>query len=53
MADAYAHGMELVVEAVRQIRGTSTAQVRGAEVSLFTASALGPATGAGVLGSAR
>ncbi|HVW43644.1 MAG TPA: hypothetical protein VHC18_20070 [Amycolatopsis sp.] len=53
MADAYAHGMELLVEAVRQIRGTSTAQVRGAEVSLFTASTLGPVTGAGILGGAR
>lgn len=53
IADAYAHGMELLVEAVRQIRGTSSAQVEGANVSLFTSATLGPVTGAGILCGAR
>ncbi len=34
LAECYMHGLELNVEAVRQIRGTSTNQVPGAEVSL-------------------
>jgi acetyl-CoA acetyltransferase len=40
LSEAYIHGMNLAVEAVRQIRGTSTAQVEGAEVA-FVASAAG------------
>ncbi len=36
MSEAYVHGFNLVLEGVRQIRGTSTAQVPGAEVSLVT-----------------
>jgi acetyl-CoA acetyltransferase len=36
MSEAYVHGFNLITEAVRQIRGTSTAQVEGAEVSLVT-----------------
>ncbi len=35
------HGLELVLEAVRQIRGTSTCQVDGAELSLVAG---GPAS---------
>jgi len=34
LAEAYIHGLELVNEAVRQMRGTSTCQVTGAEISL-------------------
>ena len=34
LAEAYIHGFELVTEAVRQIRGESTCQVEGAELSL-------------------
>ena len=34
MSEAYVHGFNLVLEGVRQIRGTSTSQVEGAEVSL-------------------
>jgi acetyl-CoA acetyltransferase len=36
MSEAYVHGFNLITEAVRQVRGTSTAQVEGAEVSLVT-----------------
>ncbi len=36
MSEAYVHGFNLVLEGVRQIRGTSTAQVDGADVSLVT-----------------
>jgi acetyl-CoA acetyltransferase len=36
MSEAYVHGFNLVLEGVRQIRGTSTSQVAGAEVSLVT-----------------
>ena len=36
MSEAYVHGFNLVAEGVRQIRGTSTAQVDGADVSLVT-----------------
>ena len=36
MSEAYVHGFNLVAEGVRQIRGTSTSQVDGAEVSLVT-----------------
>jgi acetyl-CoA acetyltransferase len=36
MSEAYVHGFNLILEAVRQIRGTSTAQVDGADVSLVT-----------------
>lgn len=34
LAEAYIHGLELVTEAVRQMRGTSTCQVEGAEICL-------------------
>jgi len=36
MSEAYVHGFNLILEGVRQIRGTSTSQVDGAEVSLVT-----------------
>ncbi len=36
LAEAYVHGFELVNEAVRQMRGTSTCQVEGAELCLCT-----------------
>ncbi len=36
MSEAYVHGFNLVLEGVRQIRGTSTCQVDGADVSLVT-----------------
>ena len=37
LSEAYIHGLNLVTEAVRQLRGTSTAQVSGAEICLVTA----------------
>ena len=36
MSEAYVHGFNLVLEGVRQIRGTSTSQVDGADVSFVT-----------------
>jgi acetyl-CoA acetyltransferase len=41
LAECYMHGLELVNEAVRQVRGTSTSQVEGAEIALVAG---GPAT---------
>ena len=34
LAECYMHGLELQIEAVRQIRGTSTSQVPDTEISL-------------------
>ena len=45
LSEGYLHGLNHVVEGVRQIRGTSTNQVEGAEVCLVT-SGLPTATGA-------
>jgi acetyl-CoA acetyltransferase len=36
MSEAYVHGFNLVLEGVRQLRGTSTSQVEGAETCLVT-----------------
>lgn len=49
LSEAYIHGLNHVVEGVRQLRGTSTCQVEGAEVCLVT-SAAGVPTSALVLG---
>lgn len=46
LSEAYIHGMNHVVEGVRQIRGTSTNQVAGARVSLVTSA---PPPGASAL----
>jgi len=37
LAECYVHGLELVVEAVRQIRGTSTSQAASHDVALVIA----------------
>jgi acetyl-CoA acetyltransferase len=52
MSEAYVHGFNLVVEAARQVRGESTNQVDGAEVSLVT-SGEGVPTSALLLTAAR
>ncbi|MCZ7527954.1 MAG: lipid-transfer protein [Acidimicrobiia bacterium] len=36
LSEAYVHGMNLVLEGVRQLRGTSTSQVDGADTCLVT-----------------
>ncbi len=36
MSEAYVHGFNLILEGVRQVRGTSTSQVDNADVSLVT-----------------
>jgi acetyl-CoA acetyltransferase len=46
LSEGYLHGMNHVAEGVRQIRGTSTTQVPGAEVSLVTSA---PPPGASAL----
>lgn len=52
LSEAYIHGLNHVVEGVRQIRGTSTNQVSGAETCLVT-SGIPPATSALILRSDR
>ena len=42
LSEGYIHGMNHIVEGVRQIRGTSTSQVEGAEVCLVTCTPLPP-----------
>jgi acetyl-CoA acetyltransferase len=42
LSEGYIHGMNHIVEGVRQIRGTSTSQVPGAEVCLVTSTSLPP-----------
>jgi len=39
LSEAYVHGMNLIAEATRQVRGTSTSQVAGVELSLVTSGA--------------
>jgi acetyl-CoA acetyltransferase len=48
LSEGYIHGLNLFVEAARQVRGTSTCQVAGAEVSLAIAGNLS-ATTSGVI----
>ncbi|RZL23106.1 MAG: lipid-transfer protein [Rhodococcus sp. (in: high G+C Gram-positive bacteria)] len=52
LSEGYVHGMNHIVEGVRQIRGTSTNQVEGAELS-FVTSAPPPGASALVLGADR
>jgi acetyl-CoA acetyltransferase len=49
LAEGYIHGLTHVLEGVRQLRGTSTAQVPGAETCLVTAGTPGPGTSAMIL----
>jgi acetyl-CoA acetyltransferase len=39
LSEAYVHGFNLILEGVRQIRGSSTSQVDGAEICLVTSGA--------------
>jgi len=48
LSEAYVHGFNLIIEAVRQIRGTSYNQVEGCKNTLVTG-ASGVATSAAVL----
>jgi acetyl-CoA acetyltransferase len=34
LAECYMHGLELIIEAARQVRATSTCQVKDAEISM-------------------
>ncbi len=45
LGEGHIHGMNHLIEAVRQIRGTSTAQVKDAELVLVASGAGGPASG--------
>jgi acetyl-CoA acetyltransferase len=49
LAEAYVHGLSLVVEGVRQLRGTSTSQVDGAEHCLVVSGPSAPPSSAMVL----
>lgn len=49
LAEAYVHGMNLVLEGVRQMRGTSTFQIEGAEIGLVTSGIPGTPTSALIL----
>ncbi len=42
LSEGYIHGMNHILEGVRQIRGESTSQVPGAEVCLVTSTPLPP-----------
>jgi acetyl-CoA acetyltransferase len=50
LSEAYIHGLNLVVEGVRQLRGESTSQVPDAEVCLVTAGASASPFSAAILG---
>lgn len=52
LAEAYIHGVNHILEGVRQLRGTSTSQVAGAETCLVTAGLPFP-TSALILGGER
>jgi acetyl-CoA acetyltransferase len=52
IAEGFVHGIGLVLEAVRQIRGSSANQVPGAEVSLLLGGPVAPLVSATIFGSA-
>jgi acetyl-CoA acetyltransferase len=53
LAEGFIHGMGLVVEAVRQIRGTSTNQVRDCSLSLMTGGPGDAVVSSALLGTAE
>lgn len=52
LSEGYLHGLNHIIEGVRQIRGSSTSQVKGAETCLVT-SGIPPATSALILRADR
>jgi acetyl-CoA acetyltransferase len=52
IAEGFVHGIGLVLEAVRQIRGISASQVPGADVSLLLGGPVAPLVSATIFGSA-
>ena len=53
LAECYMHGLELQLEAVRQIRGQSTSQVPGAAISMVIAGPMVTPVSSLILGSAE
>jgi acetyl-CoA acetyltransferase len=51
LAECYMHGLELVIEAARQIRGESTSQVPAAEVSMVISGPMVTPVSSLILGS--
>ena len=51
LAECYMHGFELVLEAVRQVRGTSTAQAARSDVALVIGGPMGAPVSNLLLGS--
>jgi acetyl-CoA acetyltransferase len=51
LAECYMHGLELQIEAVRQLRGQSTSQVRDAEVSMVISGPMVTPVSSMILGS--
>ena len=51
LSEAYIHGLNLAIEGVRQMRGESTSQVRGAQTCLVTSGLGGPMNSAVVFGA--
>ena len=46
LSEAYIHGLNLLMEGVKQVRGTSTSQVAGARTCLVTAAGVTPTSAA-------
>lgn len=51
LAECYMHGLGLQIEAIRQIRGTSTSQVNGAKVALANAGPMVEVASTAIFGS--
>jgi acetyl-CoA acetyltransferase len=53
LAECYMHGLELVIEAVRQMRGESTTQIPGAEIALVAGGPVAAPVSSLLLGRSR